>query len=710
MPLPFEKFQGKGVLDFSSASDLFSLLQPQPQNWNTNKEYCYVGSEPTSVLDSRRSPSPPTSSSTMYSSLGSNGPGNGGGTGSTDSTKAVAEKVSENPSQSMLDVATEKCGLGMEDWESVLSESHGQDQSILRLIMGDIEDPSVGLSKLLQSDPGWQNVEFNEGVGSVDQGFGLESITSGNLVSNIEPSVPVNCTGLPFNYNSMIGPVSSPNNILSSSASNILTASSSPGAFHPQQQLTIGIVDEKTQTLNTQLLLNHNPARYSQSPSLFMPLPYAQIQEHNRLSQPQMKHLNSGAIGPNSQVLKVPFLDLGQGLHNRQLHQQIQSVPHILQQKQKMVSSTAEDLTVHQLQQAIIDQIFKAAELIETGNPVPAQVILARLNFQLSPKGKPFERAAFYMKEALQLLLHTNTCNSMTFSPISLIFKIGAYKAFSENSPVLQFANFTCNQALLEAMESYDRIHIIDFDIGYGVQWASFMQELALRNGGSSSLKITAFLSPSTCDEVEFGFTFDNLKQYAKEINLSFELQHMRFESLNSAWPLPIHVSEGEVIAVNLPIGSFSQYPSSVPWVLHFVKHLMPKIVVCIERSCDRNDQPFPNHLVHALQSYSGLLESLDAVKGNQDILQKIERHFLQPAIEKIVMSRHRSLERIPPWRTLLLSSGFCPLTFSNLTESQAECLVQRTPVRGFHVEKKQSSLALCWQRKELISVSSWRC
>ena len=57
MPLPFEEFQGKGVLDFSSASDSFSVLLHNPQpKWTIDKEdYCYVGrsTEPTSVLDTR---------------------------------------------------------------------------------------------------------------------------------------------------------------------------------------------------------------------------------------------------------------------------------------------------------------------------------------------------------------------------------------------------------------------------------------------------------------------------------------------------------------------------------------------------------------------------------------------------------------------------------------------------------------------------------
>ncbi|MBA0805064.1 hypothetical protein Gohar_004609, partial [Gossypium harknessii] len=337
--------------------------------------------------------------------------------------------------------------------------------------------------------------------------------------------------------------------------------------------------------------------------------------------------------------------------------------------------------------------------------------ILARLNHQLSPVGKPFIRAAFYFKEALQLLLPLNTSNTSVMSNYNMIFKIGAYKSFSEISPIVQFANFTCNQALLEVFEGCNRVHIIDFDVGYGGQWASLMQELVLRNGGAPSMKITAFASPSSHDDIELGFTIENLKHYASEINMDFDIEIMSLEALNSgSWPLPLHLGENEAIAVNLPIGSFSNYPSILPLVLRFVKQLSPKIVVSLDRGCDRTDVPFPHHIIHALQSYSGLLESLDAVNMNLDALEKIERFFLQPSIEKIVLGRHRSLERRPPWRSLFIQSGFSPLTFSNFTESQAECLIQRTPIRGFHVEKRQSSLVLCWQRRELIAASAWRC
>ncbi|KAG4169656.1 hypothetical protein ERO13_A12G094700v2 [Gossypium hirsutum] len=640
MPLSFEEFQGKGALDFASSTSSCSnsslLLQHQQQKkWQNNKESCcYVGFEPTST----RSPSPPTSSSTVSSSFG----GGSGGASTDSSGVAETAAVSKGKSQS-FDTGTGKCGLSLEDWEN--------DQSILRLIMGDVDDPSLGLNKILQPPSGSgggggssENMEFNAGFGMADHSFGFDSITSSVSLMN-----------------------------------NDMVSCSNP-------------------------VFDQNQAEFTQNPFMFFPSYAAEMQEHNLLSPPPPKRFNSGTSGPNYQVPKVQFSASGPELYLRRQQ--------LLHQRPTTPKIVTDEMANQQLQQAIIDQLIQAAELIETGDPVLAQGILARLNHQLSPVGKPFIRAAFYFKEALQLLLRFNTTNTSTLYTTNMIFKIGAYKSFSEISPTVQFVNFTCNQALLEVFEGCNRVHIIDFDIGYGGQWASLIQELVLRNGDAPCMKITAFACPTSYDEFELGFTIENLKHYANEINMGFDIEIVSLEALNScSWSsLPLHFGENETIAVNLPIGSFSNYPSTLPLILRFVKQLSPKIVVSSDRGCDRTDVPFPHHIIHALQSYSGLLESLDAVNMNLDALEKIERFFLQPSIEKIVLGRHRSLERRPPWRSLFIQSGFSPLTFSNFTESQAECLVQRTPIRGFHVEKRQSALVLCWQRRELIAASAWRC
>lgn len=770
MPLPFE-FEGKGVLDIDF------VVKNKDFITDFVRKNCFLSNsfgEPTSVLDSARIPSRPTSSSTLSSSLGGGGgstSGGGGGAASTD-TAGVAAVSDTNPSpkwqQDSTTATSSNAGgadsellpvppsleigaatggnpekFAMEDWESVLSESAAvspsQEQAFLRWVMGDVEDPAMGnLNKALQIGGGSTTVgfDFSGGFGVVDQGFGGDQFGSSFM-----PTLP----NFPSSNNrstaDKIGlasnPISSNNFKFSPTSQNLMhpsSVSNNLGAIALHHQTAFDSSAEmKPPIFNSQLLINQHQTQHAQNPSFFFPLSYTQQQEQSLFGPPQAKRHNpggpvDGGLEPGTQISKGPFTDTGQqevfmGRHLQQpgLPHQLQLLPHYLQQRpmgpgQKPKIGGGDDCHQHQQQQqAIVDQLYKAAELVQTGNPVLAQGILARLNHQLSPIGKPFNRAAFYCKEALQLLLHTtnNDVNpsAASSSPFSLVFKIGAYKSFSEISPLVQFANFTCNQAILEVLEGFDRIHIVDFDIGYGGQWASLMQELALRGGGAPALKITALASTSTHDQLELGLTRENLIHFASEINITFEFEAISIDSLNSgSWTLPFHVQENEAVAVNLPVGSLANHQLSVPLILRFVKQLSPRIVVSVDRGCDRTDLPFANHIVHALQSYSNLLESLDAVNVNMDALQKIERFLLQPGIEKIVMGRVRSPEKTQHWRALFLSSGFSPVTFSNFTESQAECVIKRTPVRGFQVEKRQSSLVLCWQRKELISATAWRC
>ncbi|KAJ0239876.1 hypothetical protein HA466_0225950 [Hirschfeldia incana] len=367
-------------------------------------------------------------------------------------------------------------------------------------------------------------------------------------------------------------------------------------------------------------------------------------------------------------------------------------------------------------QSVIIEQLFNAAELISTttgDHTILAQGILARLNHHLSynnnnnnNKNPPFQRAASHITESL-LSLTNNNSSPPLISPENLILRIAAYRTFSETSPFLQFVNFTANQSILEL--GFDRIHIIDFDVGYGGQWSSLMQELA-RNRGSS-LKVTVFAPPpsTVSDEFELRFTEENLRSFAGELKIPFEMELLSLELLlNPAyWPLSLRSSEKEALAVNLPISSVvSGY---LPLILRFLKQLSPNVVVCSDRGCDRNDAPFPNAVIHALQYNTTLLESLDAANQSQDD-SSVERFWVQPSIEKLLMKRHRWIERSPPWRSLFTQCGFTPASLSQTAETQAECLMQRNPVRGFHVEKRQSSLVMCWQRKELVTVSAWKC
>ncbi|XP_042509176.1 scarecrow-like protein 15 [Macadamia integrifolia] len=362
-----------------------------------------------------------------------------------------------------------------------------------------------------------------------------------------------------------------------------------------------------------------------------------------------------------------------------------------------------------------LDQLIRAAELFDSGQLQLAQVILERLNQRLpSPDGKPLQRAAFYFKEALQFPLTGSYRTS--YSPNSSTFhKIKAYKAFCEISPITPFANFTSNQALLETLDGARFIHAIDFEIGLGLQWASFMQELANRskdyNSPLSTLRVTAVVPEDSLIEPEL--IKDNLCQLADELGILFQIAFVSVCSFEASMFDAIRFIEGETIAVNLSpeILGHLALRDSVPRFFCLLRQIAPEIVLFVDTEGWKEAGPpsFRRNFINGLELYSSILESLDAANTHGlDFVRLIERYLLRPKIFAAVAAARN---RFPSsWWELFVAAGMLPVKFSEFTECQAQFLVQREQARGFHVAKRQTLMLLCWQDRELIATSAWRC
>ncbi|XP_022868378.1 scarecrow-like protein 6 [Olea europaea var. sylvestris] len=674
---------------------------------NCKKSANFTGNEPISVLDTR-SPSPSTSTSTLSSfnqptataaSVGVGGEGNEG--------LMANLKPGDNSGMELSHGLAEKFNLGQEDWEKLLSESAVQDQVLLQWIAGNSEDSPVicGFEALATG------------------GSAISPV--GNVFSSPNPSA--------------LGPFGSEFSLSENSnvekIGNFVT--SLPLSVNFEQQF--GTLEQKAQIFNQQVQKASNLNILSLNPSF-----YGTQQDYHPHFQRQSKRCNLGNMNLNlgSENASSTFVDLGHEMllpsqsQFPQMEQppvgycqqpnfiplsQLQEKP-LLVPKQETNGGNVEKMVAHHhrqqqpQQQIAYDLVYKAAELILAGNFSYAQEILARLNHVLIPIVKPFQRSAFYFKEALQLaLLMSNPNASPTMrnpTPIDGMFKMGAYKVFSEVSPIIQFMNFTANQALLEALDYAEHIHIIDFDIGCGAQWSSFMQQLPTNNRGLASLKITGFASPSTHNPAEISLMHENLTQFANDLGVNFELVVVNVDSFdpNSSPLSSFRESESEAIAVNFPIWSFASHLSLLFPFLCFIKKLSPKILVSLDRGCERVDLPFSCHILNMLQYYEALLDSIDAANIPSDSASKIEKFLFQPGIESTVLGRLHYHAPMPPWRSLLSSAGFLPASISNFAETQAEYLVKRTRVTGFHVEKRQTSLVLYWQQWQLMSISTWIC
>jgi len=683
--------------------------------------------EPTSVLDCGRSPSPPYSTSTLSSSLGGAAGDSSSGVAAVSENSAAAAEATKwaapgehggggagrkedwpggelPPIPGTLDV-----GFGGEEgWDAMLGDAAaaaGQEQTFLNWIMaapGEMEPPLQHHHQLLgnaagfgfpASDPLGFSLQHHPGGG----GGGGGGASAGALASDLSSPGARSLTSS-SKATSTFGllPIEAP----------LQTPATTTMPFHD------GGADIKPPLLgvpsgSASLLLNqHQP---SPAASFFMPLPSFPDHQHQpHLPPPPKRHhsMPDNLFLLQNQLQPPPQ----QGLPFPPLHT---TAPFQLQPSLQPPRGAMKTTAAAQQQQQLLDELAAAAKAAEVGNSIGAREILARLNQQLPPIGKPFLRSASYFKEALLLALTDGHHGSTRLtSPLDVALKLAAYKSFSDLSPVLQFANFTATQALLDeiACTTASCIRVIDFDLGVGGQWASFLQELAHRRGTGNvtlpMLKLTAFVSTASHHPLELHLTRDNLSQFAADLGIPFEFNAIKLDAFDPAEL--IAPTADELVAVCLPVGCSARTPP-LPMLLQLVKQLSPKVVVAIDHGSDRGDLSFSQHFLNCLQSCMFLLDSLDAAGTDADAASKIERFLIQPRVEDAVLGRRRA-EKPMAWRAVFTSAGFVPIPLSNLAEAQADCLLKRVQVRGFHVEKCGMGLALYWQRGELVSVSAWRC
>eukprot|EP01018_Ginkgo_biloba_P039541 Gb_04433 [translate_table: standard] len=78
---------------------------------------------------------------------------------------------------------------------------------------------------------------------------------------------------------------------------------------------------------------------------------------------------------------------------------------------------------------------------------------------------------------------------------------LGAFQLLHQVYPYIRFAHFTANQFILESIKKNIKIHIIDFDIVEGLQWAPLMEALKLE-GICHEIRTTAIKWAKSCGAI----------------------------------------------------------------------------------------------------------------------------------------------------------------------------------------------------------------
>ncbi|KAK1351503.1 GRAS domain-containing protein [Heracleum sosnowskyi] len=336
----------------------------------------------------------------------------------------------------------------------------------------------------------------------------------------------------------------------------------------------------------------------------------------------------------------------------------------------------------------LLKLLLQCAEAVSADNFEEANTMLLEISELSTPFGTSAQRVGAYFSEAMSARLVSSCLGIYASLPTTVVPTHGqkmasAFQVFNGISPFVKFSHFTANQAIQEAFEREDRVHIIDLDIMQGLQWPGLFHILASRPGGPPSVRLTGF---GTC-----------------------------MEALEATDPERINVSKKEAVAVHWLQHSLYDVTGSDANTLWLLQRLAPKVVTVVEQDLSHTADSFLGRFVEAIHYFSALFDSLGASYGEEsEERHVVEQQLLSREIKNVLAvggpSRSGSGElRFNNWREKLQQSGFKGISLAGNAAAQATLLLGMFPSDGYTLVEDNGTLKLGWKDLCLLTASAWK-
>lgn len=262
-------------------------------------------------------------------------------------------------------------------------------------------------------------------------------------------------------------------------------------------------------------------------------------------------------------------------------------------------------------------------------------------------------------------------------------------------------------------------MHIVDLDAAHGVQWPPLLQAVADRadpDVGPPEVRITG----AGADRDVLLRTGDRLRAFASSLNLPFRFHPLllpRNEKLAADPVAGLELHPDETLAVNCVLflhrlGGEGEVAAFLKWV----KSMNPTVVTLAEREASiGSDCPedLQRRVTAAMDYYSAVFDALEATvaPGSADRLS-VEHEILGQEIDAVVAPGHFGgrARGFNSWASAARAAGLTPRPLSAFAVSQARLLLRlHYPSEGYVAEEAHGACFLRWQRRTLMSVSSWQ-
>ncbi|CAA0837308.1 Protein SCARECROW [Striga hermonthica] len=363
----------------------------------------------------------------------------------------------------------------------------------------------------------------------------------------------------------------------------------------------------------------------------------------------------------------------------------------------------------------LLTLLLQCAEAVSADNLEEANTMLLEISQLATPFGTSAQRVAAYFSEAMSARILTSCLGFYTNNNYSLPIaphphKItSAFQVFNGISPFVKFSHFTANQAIQQAFDREDRVHIIDLDIMQGLQWPGLFHILASRPGGPPFVRLTGLGSSTEALEA----TGKRLSDFAEKLGLPFEFSPVA-DKVGNLNPERLNVRKREAVAVHWLQHSLYDVTGSDANTLWLLQRLSPKVVTVVEQDLSHGGS-FLGRFVEAIHYYSALFDSLGACYGEEsEERHVVEQQLLSREIKNVLGlgffgSGPSSSLKFNNWREKLQQSGFKGVSLAGNAAAQATLLLGMFPCDGYTLVEDNGALKLGWKDLCLLTASAWR-
>ncbi|XP_023737019.1 GRAS family protein RAD1 [Lactuca sativa] len=365
----------------------------------------------------------------------------------------------------------------------------------------------------------------------------------------------------------------------------------------------------------------------------------------------------------------------------------------------------------------LVHLLLACAEAVGCRDTQLADSILSQIWYSANPFGDSLQRVSYCFAMGLKSrLIHLqkgtiSMANNWEEGDVTREEKIEAFHLLHQTTPYISFGFMVANDAIVQAAQGKDQIHIIDLGMEHTLQWPSLIRTLA----STKLIRITGILGERG-ETAELESEMESVVAGANSVGIEVQFRLIPGPATPAMLTREnLGIKEGESLFVNsiLHLHTYvKESRGSLKTILQAIKKLGPTLLTVAEQDANHNGPFFLGRFLESLHYYSAIFDSLEARMGRNSMERmKIERNHFAEEIRNIVayegterVERH---ERADQWRRQLGRAGF--QVVAGMKDRQAMVMKSLGGGDGYTVGNDQKgNVLLGWKGRPIMLAAAW--